>query len=139
MPRSTSDTAIQAVLSVVGSGFMDILCGTTVASINDYGFSRLLEDLTALEQFAEHFAFPGLSKEFATPRKLCSFILSGQSFTEDVSKIMQQLPEISPRSFIAALEKYRELGGWQAQRASRRAAKRKEIDALIKKLREHIP
>ena len=138
MPRSNSENVIRSVMHLVGSGFLDILCGTTVANINEHGFARLLEDLTALEQFAEHFAVTGLSKEITAPRKLCSFILNGQGLTDEVTTIMQHLPEVSPRSLIAALEKYREIGGWQAQRASRRIAKRKEIDLLVRKLKEHV-
>lgn len=138
MPRSSSASVLQAVLHLIGNGYLDILCGTSIVNINEFGFARLLEDLTALEQFTERFSISGLSKDITAPRKLCAFIINWQGFGEDVNQMMQQIPDVSIRNCIAALEKFREVSSWQAQRANRRVSKRKEIDQLLKRLREHV-
>lgn len=53
-----------------------------------------------------------------------------------MSEVLKEVPAISHRALISVLEKYREVGGWQAQRASKRGMKRRDIDTLVRKLKE---
>eukprot|EP00210_Caulerpa_lentillifera_P003559 g3395.t1 len=136
MPKANVESMMKAVMKVVGCGFLDVLCGNSISAINEHGFNRLLEDLNALEKFSDQFNIQGLSLEISKPRKLCSLVLSDQSLSENVDEVLKEAPDVSHRALIAVLEKYREVGGWQAQRVSKRGMKRRDIDILVRKLKE---
>lgn len=55
----------------------------------------------------------------------------------DIPKLKKMYPKIEIASLIAVLERFKDLGGWQGQRMSRKTIKKKDVDAVIRYLREN--
>lgn len=62
----------------MGSSLTHVLAGDSPTVINDYGFQRLLGDVTALERFADKSSVQGLGSDLAQCREICSLIVDGK-------------------------------------------------------------
>lgn len=66
------------VWQLVGSSLTHVLAGDSPSMINDYGFQRLLGDVTALERFSDKSGMQGLGSDLAQCREICYLFVDGK-------------------------------------------------------------
>lgn len=153
---------------MVGSFLTSILAGNGVQTINDFGFQRLLNDITALERFAENSPVQNIGENLAQCRQICNIITAGKVHlsctvqlskyhigtvcsdlwclqledTLDPQKLKQAYPNVDIGILVLAMDKYRNISRGMSKvlpsRVKKTLSKKKNIEAVTKKLRESM-
>eukprot|EP00803_Ostreobium_quekettii_P005107 evm.model.scf_611.3 EVM.evm.TU.scf_611.3 scf_611:47229-58906(+) len=141
MPRSSTQTVMVAAMHVVGSCLTHVMTDSTWG-INEFGFQRMLGDVTALEKFADRCPIVGLSRDLAPPREVCSLILSMQlDIASEPQKLKRHYPHVEIPMLVSVLDKFRDVGGGYFGGGNAKpqgGLKKRDVEEIARQLRDRM-